>query len=260
MTKKQNIIFNVIVIGAGGTGTYFIKEAGRFISSLKNKHAINTFTIVDADIVEEKNLSRQSFMPEDIGEYKADVMANALYELFGIDATAVTRFIDTVKDLKAIIPNDSGVIDVAIPVIIGCVDNHACRLVCERFFESSANCIYYDSANEFDNGEVVYAVRLNGKTLAPARSFYFPEIKQKRSKKRSSMSCTELNAVAPQHILTNMCAGMALLAGFMPLIENYQIKRGICMFNPFLNQMQFMPFEEKNEEVSKDECIREKVD
>lgn len=239
--KKYDVIFDVIVIGAGGTGTYFIKEAGRFISSLKNKKVVRSFAIVDADTVEEKNLARQCFMEEDIGAYKADVMANALCDLFEIDAVAVTRFIDSVKDIKQILPADDKKDTLCIPVIIGCVDNHACRLVCERFFYDSANCIYFDSANEFDNGEVVYAVKLNDVVLAPPRSYYFPEIK-KDKKKRSEMSCTELNAVAPQHILTNMSAGMALLSGFMPLVENFQLKKGMCMFNPFLCQMQFIPY------------------
>lgn len=238
--QKGDVVFDVIVIGAGGTGTYFIKEAGRFISSLKNKMVVRSFAIVDADTVEEKNLTRQCFMEEDIGAYKADVMANALHELFELDAVAVTRFIDSVKDIEQILPADEKE-KLCIPVIIGCVDNHACRLVCESFFHESANCIYYDSANEFDNGEVVYAVKLNNSVIAPPRSHYFPEIKQDK-KKRSEMSCTELNAVAPQHILTNMCAGMALLSGFIPLLEKFQLKKGMCMFNPFLNQMQFIPY------------------
>jgi molybdopterin/thiamine biosynthesis adenylyltransferase len=204
--------YDLYVIGAGGTGTYFLKEAARYLDALGNSSPIMTAAIVDGDKVEDKNLSRQSFMEEDIGHYKSAVMADALYSAFpcGAKWTAVGEYL---TDLSLL---NSGR---HIPLVIGCVDNHGCRLLLEKFFAKSKDIIYFDSANEFTTGEVVFAYKQGGKVVSPCRSHYFPEILKGDTRQRTEMSCSELNTVAPQHITANMMAGQILLTEFCSLME-----------------------------------------
>lgn len=206
-----------MVVGAGGTGTFFLKEVSRYIASLGTRSPIDRMTIIDGDIVERKNMDRQCFQEEDIGLYKASVMADLLNTAFSLSWQPKALYLESEEQIIISNSKKTGK-KLSLPVIIGCVDNHPCRMVMERFFNSCDSCIYLDSANEYMSGEVVFSIKLNGKVLSPLRSSYFPEVKNTQ-KSRSEMSCTELNMVSPQHIAANMTAGNILLSEFAAICE-----------------------------------------
>lgn len=216
--------YSLYVIGAGGTGTYFLKEFARFVAD--KKEMFHSMTIFDGDIVEQKNLKRQCFMEEDIGRNKAAVMAEILNDSFGLSFVSKDCFLNSTSQLKE---NSYGNAKV-VPLIVSCVDNHGCRMILEKFFEKEEDCIYFDSANEFDNGEVVFSYKANGKVCGPTRSYYFPQIKLGDVRNREEISCEELNNVAPQHIFTNMQAGHLLCCGVANLLDG-KLTPGIAFFN-----------------------------
>lgn len=243
--------FDLFVVGAGGTGSYFLKEVSRFIMGNERvRQHINEMVICDGDIVEEKNLARQNFQKEDIGRNKANVMADVLNDVFQTQWRSIPNYLTSVDTLKEVLNNDAEVYPDkrcganAIPVIVGCVDNHAARLLCESFFESATSCIYLDSANEFEDGEAVFAYKLNGKVIAPCRSSYFPDIKKGDLRNVTEMSCEELNSVSPQHIFTNMAASLQLLTEFSNLFDNNP-SPGVVFFNPHKHYAEMMRKEAK---------------
>lgn len=221
--------FKICVLGAGGTGSYFLKEFSRYLYN-NNKAAaqIISLSIVDADRVEGKNLVRQAYMEEDIGMSKASVLSTVLNDGFGLEWKGFARYLLKTDDFEDFFPIK---LKQAIPILIGCVDNHACRLVCEEYFRSQTDCIYMDSANEFSCGEVVFAVKRDGKVLSPLRSAVFPDIKKGDLRNVEELSCTELNEVAPQHIAANMNAGMILLSAMTTLLEERVCVTGITLFD-----------------------------
>lgn len=83
MTSKQ-----VLVIGCGGTGARLIPP---LIKVLPQEAEIY---LIDGDIVEARNLARQHFSPEDVGHYKAEVLAER-YDRVGNGprVIAVPRFV-----------------------------------------------------------------------------------------------------------------------------------------------------------------------
>ena len=97
--------YKILVIGSGGTGGYFLKEATRYIAHLpsEKKNLICDLLIADGDILENKNLSRQSFSKSDVGRYKSSCMADLLNTLFE-DAKqkmmwrAYTKYIVTISE------------------------------------------------------------------------------------------------------------------------------------------------------------------
>ena len=227
--------FNIVVVGAGGTGSYFLKEFSRYLcGNEKALCRIESLAIIDGDRVEEKNISRQAFMAQDIGLPKAVVMASALNEAFGLNWSGYDRYLLDVSMMERLMNGYS------VPVIIGCVDNHACRLVCEKFFQEKECCIYFDAASEFSSGEVVYSVKQYDKA-SPLRSEIFPEIKKGDLRNVEEMSCTELNAVAPQHICANMNAGFHLLSGMTTLLETGKVNAGMAVFDVKMMDAQFYP-------------------
>lgn len=228
--------FHVIVVGSGGTGTYFLKEFCRYISG--GCELIHKITIIDGDTVEEKNLERQAFAEEDIGLNKAAVMADVLSTAF--DIGSVESYSEYLTELSQI---ESITCDEDVPVIIGCVDNHACRLLLEKFFDECNNIAYLDSANEFSTGEVVFAYKKDGKIISPYRSYYYPEIKTS-TKKVTEMSCEELNNVSPQHIATNMTAGNILLKEVTNMLSG-KSNPGMVTFDLDMYYQEFWPYVEK---------------
>ena len=214
--------FHVVCVGSGGTGTYFLKEFARFI--IGGHRAIEKITIIDGDIVEEKNIERQAFSIEDVGLNKAVVMADILSSAFDIEINAYAKYITSVEQLELIVGKYS------IPIIIGCVDNHACRMILEDYFNKCDTIAYLDSANEFYAGESIFAYKKEGKVISPCRSHYFPAIKNQVNKPVTEMSCEELNNVAPQHIATNMMAGNILLKEVCSLLQG-QTHPGMVSFD-----------------------------
>ncbi len=236
--KKITENYHILVIGAGGTGTYFLKEFNHFLA--RNKSAwsrIKNIWIADGDMVEEKNLDRQCYCVEDIGANKAltfsSLLNDALEEYttssaFSLKWKALPEYITSVQQLQRILnirsfesyTPYSQTLTLDIPVIIGCVDNNACRKVCEDFFNASDYCIYYDAGNDFATGEVSYAHKFHGKKLSYEKSYSFPNMFDKDMKSVTELSCEELNHSAPQHMLTNITAAQWLLRGIVNLFNN----------------------------------------
>ena len=226
MAEKQ--YYTLIVVGSGGTGTYFLKEISRYLSN-KDRSCLRGMYIIDGDIIEKKNLSRQAFIEDDIGRYKAEVMAEVLNDQFGLRWGAVSDYLLDMSQLTTLVDEYKN----AIPVIIGCVDNHGCRLLLEEFFYSQENCIYFDAANEEKEGECVFSAVVKDKVISPCRSYFFPDILEADTRSRDEISCEELNNSSPQHILANMTSGLNLLSAFVQLFENGTVTTGYSVYDPF---------------------------
>lgn len=226
------------VIGTGGTGTYFLKEICRFLSSQKN--SVNVIHIYDGDTVEEKNLSRQCFDKEDIGRNKASVMNEILSATYpSLTVYSHPYYIKEETDIRIV--NNYGYTN----VIVCCVDNHAARVLIEKIFDKQKELVVFDAANEYECGEVVYAYKLDGKVIGPCRSHYFPDILTGDLRPVTEMSCEELNNVSPQHIFTNMCAGQHLCAGIANLLNDV-VHPGFTMFNSLKLSSNFYPLKRKD--------------
>ena len=90
-----------------------------------------------------------------------------------------------------------------------------------------------DAANEFHTGEVVAAVKKNGKMLSPSRPYYFPEIMRSREKRASELSCGVINQSSPQHRFTNMAAAMLALSATLGILRNGFLPYKIVYFDVF---------------------------
>ena len=76
MSLSQNAFLpqNIVVIGAGGTGSYFIDLLSRWITSVREftrGSSPVTTHIVDGDLIETSNLRRQFFFPWEVNKSKA---------------------------------------------------------------------------------------------------------------------------------------------------------------------------------------------
>jgi PRTRC genetic system ThiF family protein len=207
-----------IIIGAGGNGGYFIPQLIRQISlqnrmlKLENK-ALHAVTIIDADSVEDKNLTRQNFLPRDVGHNKAEVMAMRYGAAFGVEVTYIPEYLDGPEMLKNIVNQDN-----LIPVVVGAVDNNKTRAIVYEVFKGTRNIFWLDMGNEEWAGQVVLGFN-HGKDFdkgnkephlfnIPCVADIYPEILEATDKLPHEMSCAERAVSNPQNIFTNQTAAI----------------------------------------------------
>ena len=75
----------IVMLGAGGTGGYIAPYLYRLLHMLDRP---TRFVICDGDIVEPKNLDRQNFVPADVGENKARILAERYSTVLGMPVSA----------------------------------------------------------------------------------------------------------------------------------------------------------------------------
>ena len=73
----------IIMLGAGGTGSYIAMHLYRLLYCLDRRVRI---IIADGDSVEKKNLIRQHFTAADLGQNKAKVLAERYASAFSMEA------------------------------------------------------------------------------------------------------------------------------------------------------------------------------
>lgn len=218
---------DIVIVGCGGTGSHYIKELGRYLygnNCLRNDEI--RIILVDGDLVENKNLVRQAFLPQDIGYNKAQIMAEMLSQTYGLSIDYYDGYIDCEKDIEKLVRDDSLVF------LVGCVDNHQCRQSMHNFYMNREHCVYMDSANEYQSGEIVIGSRIGGVEMYPDRAAYFPDVLQEGAVKRSEESCEVLNQVEPQHLLTNQFAALILLVNTIKFLSD-DWPGGIVFFDAF---------------------------
>ena len=206
----------IVMLGAGGTGGHIAPHLYRLLYALDRPVR---FIICDGDIVEQKNLVRQNFIPADLGENKAQVLAERYSTVFGMETEYVPAFIESVERLKELLAPKvlysdyypRKVVDKEQVILIGAVDNNRSRQMCHKVFCDSEELIYIDSGNSEYTGQVVCGVRSGGRTLYRPVGKIYPEVLSDNDKFPTELSCAEASVSAPQAITANITAATAVV-------------------------------------------------
>lgn len=198
----------IVVIGAGGTGGYVIPHLYRIAFAANRPCRI---IIADGDIVEEKNLIRQNFAQCDIGQNKAQVMAERYSEVFGIETQYIPEFIEEEERLYELLHLQSTYgYPKPIGILIGAVDNNRSRVMCHHVFHRLDDIIYIDSGNGEYTGQVVCGVKMSGRVISKPVARVYPDILTDTEKFPSELSCAQRSVSAPQTIAANIFASTAI--------------------------------------------------
>jgi len=194
----------------------YVKKRWRPVFTTAHRPA--RFVICDGDIVELKNLDRQNFVPADLGENKARILAERYSTVLGMETEYVPNFIETLPELMALIaPNlweTGGFLNryaAEMVILLGCVDNNRTRQLCHEAFRQSEDLVYIDSGNCSYTGQVVCGVRRNGHTMRKPIGSVHPEMLRITDKFPSELSCAEAAQADPQSIVANVTAATAVL-------------------------------------------------
>ena len=217
MKYSRTAPVKVIVIGAGGTGGYVIPHLYRLAYASGRPVRI---IVCDGDIVEEKNLIRQNFVQQDIGQNKAQVQAQRYSAAFGIECEYIPDFIETDEKLLELTTPDfkaryhGNATEAQRVILLGCVDNNRSRQMCHRIFQQQTDLVYIDSGNGEHTGQVVCGVRQNGRTTYKPVGSLYPDVLKEEDKFPSELSCAERTVSAPQSVTANLTAATAMI-GFL---------------------------------------------
>ena len=206
----------VVMLGAGGTGGHIAPHLYRLLYALDRPVR---FIICDGDIVEQNNLIRQNFIPADLGENKAQVLAERYSTVFGMETEYVPEYVESAERLKELVAPrivktnfyPYSVLDKELVILIGAVDNNRSRQICNQVFYESEELIYIDSGNSEHTGQVVCGIRSGGRTLYKPVGKLYPEVLSDTDKFPTELSCAEASISAPQAMTANITAATAVV-------------------------------------------------
>ena len=205
----------IVMLGAGGTGGHIAPHLYRLLYSLDRPVR---FIICDGDVVEKKNLVRQNFIPADLGENKAKVLAERYSTVFGMETEYVPDYIESEDRLKKLITpmewrrgpfSERPVWDQVI--LIGAVDNNRSRQLCHKVFYEARDLVYIDSGNGKHTGQVVCGIRSGGRTFYRPVGKVYPDVLEQTDKFPTELSCAEASLSSPQSITANVTAATVVV-------------------------------------------------
>ena len=225
----MELIYNIIVVGAGGTGSALLSKLARFSSVSKQK--INGL-VVDGDRVEHKNLERQNFFENSVGKYKAEQIVDLAADSYGLNWSFLNEYLLEEEQLNKAFAslNKKDSYSKFVNVLFGCVDNHRARQVMEAWFENQKDAFYIDSANDEFDGEIVIGTRFNDLVYSPSRAFYYEDVLTDNSPSVVEESCAVRNISSPQHQVTNDLAGNICLTILVDILKG-NVPTGQILFN-----------------------------
>lgn len=220
----------VYFIGAGGTGGYIIRDVIRLLA--QESMFEGEIVICDPDIVEMKNINRQNFTYEDIGQNKARVLANRYGALYNVTINCFEEFIDS-ENLYNIIKikhierkNTSGPSKI---IIIDSVDTKKARLSIYQAIKNlnrwHIETHWISAGNEKRDGQVIYSYHCSDINTATIVDMFGHEFTKKALQAEQyeldRISCAQNNIEDPQSIAANLSsAHNAILMFYNLLYDN----------------------------------------
>lgn len=212
--------FTFYVVGVGGTGSLFARDLPQLL--IGTKHSM---VLIDGDVVEEKNIRRQSYQLQDVGMNKAIALARKLNSFYSINCAAIDKYV-TDKELIAEIKRRD-----TVPVIVGCVDNDNTRKLLEKTFKTLDSAVYIDSANSEYSGNVYTCARIACRQIGKRRSEVY---KLADDKNPTEKSCQEQAAAGNvQYFITNDRMAMCVLEHCFNLINGEPWLMGVTNIDRF---------------------------
>ena len=209
-----------IIVGVGGTGSLLARDIPKLIIKLPHK-----MVLIDGDVVEEKNMVRQSYQQHDIGENKALALSTKINTFYGNICEAIDKYV-TNKEIVELVKSYDGYI----PVLIGCVDNDKTRMLLEQTYHDLNDCIYLDSANSEYDGNVYIKAKIQGNETGVLRS---EKYNLSQDIHPADKSCEAQAAEGnTQYLVTNLKMATTLME-HVSMIVHGSVKEGVTIVKRF---------------------------
>jgi PRTRC genetic system ThiF family protein len=246
VVPKPHSHLHLWIVGCGGTGSYLVQLVCRIARELIRAGKTVELTLVDPDLVEAKNITRQCFCEAEIGLNKAQVLAARYSLAWGLPIQAVP------ESFKG-----RWLARTALTVLLGCVDNGAARrelasaLDLANHYPDTPNAWWIDGGNHHHSGQVLVGSTLStnpddfqfhpelGCLRLPAPSIQAPELLLEPIAKPSypPLSCADVATLDQQGLLVNPQTAI-LMAQMLSELLTGKLKRLATYFDLTSGTMQ----------------------
>lgn len=158
----------IYFFGAGGVASWFLPQ---FIKTLYN-YCVKSFTldreytiyIYDKDIVENKNVLRQNFIPDDVGKNKAEVLSDRYDSIYdNIRVVYTDKYVysgnfcmDFAKEYPEPTDNYYNIdyLDFRHSFVFNFVDNEITKHAIDLAIANTSDCVYFTTGCDIYNGQI----------------------------------------------------------------------------------------------------------
>ncbi|MCA9959880.1 MAG: ThiF family adenylyltransferase [Ardenticatenaceae bacterium] len=197
------------LVGTGGTGSALADALARILYHARQKGKVVNLTMIDPDVVEEKNIGRQRFCQAEVGWPKSSSLALRLNAAFGLDIRAIPKPFA----LDMVIGRYSA--STTKKLVIGCVDHFLPRQELAKAVEVGNGHLWWlDVGNAYHNGNVfignhIYAKQWQADDVLrlcsglPSPAVQNPALCLPDPPAASSLSCADLTLREEQSLMIN---------------------------------------------------------
>jgi len=236
----------LVIVGCGGTGGYLIPKLFRHIHTIPELATNLEIFLVDDDIVEEKNIGRQNFSPQDVGHPKARIMAMRYGATFGLKVRYLVERAD--KGTYEDIWKNSGNM-----LIIDTVDNNKAREQIHLFIQDQNYYMrkylgWISAGNSQNDGQiVVFPFSQNNNDMDYKRTVvdvwpdqFTEEVFEEERAREEEANCAINAQVNPQSMAANDTSATVIYNVCHEAIHQGSIEHDIIFFTTF-NEINKIP-------------------
>jgi molybdopterin/thiamine biosynthesis adenylyltransferase len=197
----------ILLVGCGGIGSQLLPPLVRYLSNRPEPRPL--LVLVDGDVFEISNRSRQACSRHDLGSNKAEALARVAQD-DGLATQAIPEFLDE-TNVRAIVREGD--------VILLAVDNHRARALVDRHLGSLDDGTLISGGNDETDGNVQLVRRRSGWSVDGHLTEIHPEIGMAPEEEQRGDGCQALAAERPQLLVTNLMVASAMLACLWQITE-----------------------------------------
>lgn len=259
-----------IIVGVGGTGSYALKNIIQYLNGKKTRSKI---VLIDGDVLEEKNLTRQGFLQRDLNKNKAEALGERFNKVVPVQVTLeyYTSFIETVEDIEKHCTGNVRRIH-----LISCVDNNMARfrmIMTQHKLHHDLNkqVSFIDAGNSEYTGQTLLSVLK--KDVPPTINFEYGKERVGMTYKEQEghlistifdndenwkdnltvgdheMSCEVNVESSPQNILTNMTSATCIVQMLHKVTTNDLTENMRIQFNTTVSTIEKMKVKENKDRI-----------
>lgn len=211
---------NVVVIGAGGTGSELMSQLFKINYTLiKLGGAGIDLTLIDDDIVSESNVGRQSYYEFDVAQEKAKTLVERFNTFGGLNWKYNTCRVNK-NNIGSLLPNKS--------FLFTCVDNPVARVDIGEYLANhlEKNVMWIDGGNSQSEGQIVFGSYERRNDLSYSRlpsvfDLYGAQLKTQDYV--PTESCSHAEAIRSQTLGINNAIALQMTQFFWQLVREGEL-------------------------------------
>ena len=197
----------IVLIGCGGIGSQLLPPLVRYLANRPEPRQL--LVLVDGDVFEPGNRSRQACSQRDLGSNKAEALARVARD-DGLAVQAIPEFLDETNVRSIVREGD---------IVLLAVDNHRARALVDRHLGSLSDATLISGGNDETDGNVQLVRRRDGWSVDGHLTEIHPEIGMATEEEPRGDGCQVMAAERPQLLVTNLMVASAMLSCLWQITE-----------------------------------------